>query len=108
VPRLLEGGMTLQVFSLVTRQPGVDNEEATDPDRPDLITRLGILHFCPPSTWFSLHERAIHHARRLDDMAARSGGRLRLVRDREDLEDPLRARRAGEEVVGGLFALEGA
>ena len=34
VPRLLEGGMTLQVFSLVTRQPWGYNEEATNPDRP--------------------------------------------------------------------------
>ena len=107
VPRLLEGGMTLQVFSLVTRQPWGYNEEATNPDRPDLVTLLGLLHFWPPSTWFSLHERALYHARRLEDMAARSGGRLRLVRDRDDLEDLLRARRAGEEVVGGLFALEG-
>ena len=108
VPRLLEGGMALQVFSLVTRQPWGYNEEATDPDRPDLVALLGLLHFWPPSTWFSLRERALYHARRLEDMAARSGGRLRLVRDREDLEDLLRARRAGQEVVGGLFALEGA
>jgi microsomal dipeptidase-like Zn-dependent dipeptidase len=108
VPRLLQGGMTLQVFSLVTRQPWGYNEEATDPDRPDLVTLLGLLHFWPPATWFSLHERALYHARRLEEMAARSGGRLRLVRDRGDLEDLLRAKRAGEEVVGGLFALEGA
>jgi microsomal dipeptidase-like Zn-dependent dipeptidase len=107
VPRLLEGGVALQVFSLVTQQPWGYNEEATDPDRPDLVTLLGILHFWPPSTWFSLPERALYHARRLEDMAARSGGRLRLVRDREGLEELLRERRAGRQVVGGLFALEG-
>jgi hypothetical protein len=76
VPRLLEGGMTLQVFSLVTRQPWGYNEEATNPDRPDLVTLLGLLHLWPPSTWFSLHGRTLYHARRLEDMAARSGGRL--------------------------------
>jgi microsomal dipeptidase-like Zn-dependent dipeptidase len=108
VPRLLEGGMALQVFSLVTRQPWGYNEEATNPDRPDLVALLGLLHFWPPSTWFSLPQRALYHARRLEEMAARSAGRLRLVRDRGDLEDLLGARRAGEEVVGGLFALEGA
>jgi microsomal dipeptidase-like Zn-dependent dipeptidase len=107
VPRLLEGGMALQVFSLVTKQPWGYNEEATRADRPDLVTLLGILHGWPPRTWFSLHERALYHARRLEDAAARSNGRLRLVRDREDLEALLRARRAGEDVVGGLFALEG-
>jgi microsomal dipeptidase-like Zn-dependent dipeptidase len=41
-------------------------------------------------------------------MAARSDGRLRLVRDREDLQRLLQARRAGEGVVGGLLAIEGA
>jgi microsomal dipeptidase-like Zn-dependent dipeptidase len=108
VPRLLEGGVALQVFSLVTRQPWGYNEEATNPNRPDLMTLLALLHFWPPNTWFNLHERTLYHARRLEGMAARSGGRLRLVRDREDLEDLLRARRAGEEIVGGLFAIEGA
>jgi microsomal dipeptidase-like Zn-dependent dipeptidase len=108
VPRLLEGGVALQVFSLVTRQPWGYNEEATDPARPDLVALLGLLHFWPPSALLSLPERALYHARRLEGMAARSGGRLRLVRDREDLEELLRARRAGQEVVGGLFALEGA
>ncbi len=108
VPRLLEGGVTLQVFSLVTKQPWGWNEERTDPARPDLFTLLAILHLWPPSTWFSLHERALYHARRLENMAARSEGRLRLVRNREDLERLLEARREGAEVVGGLFAIEGA
>jgi microsomal dipeptidase-like Zn-dependent dipeptidase len=108
VPRLLEGGMALQVFSLVTRQPWGYNEEATDPDRPDLVALLGVLHFWPPTTWWSLRERTLYHAGRLEDMAARSDGRLRLVRDRDDLDGLLRARRAGQDVVGGLFALEGA
>jgi microsomal dipeptidase-like Zn-dependent dipeptidase len=108
VPRLLEGGTALQVFSLVTHQPWGYNEEATDPDRLDLIFLLSVSRGWPPSTWFSLHERVVYQARRLTEMAARSEGRLRLVRSRDDLEALLRARRDGEAVVGGLFALEGA
>jgi microsomal dipeptidase-like Zn-dependent dipeptidase len=107
VPRLLEGGVTLQVFSLVTQQPWGYTEERTDPDRPDLITLLALTHLWPPSTYFSLHARVLYHTRRLEDMAARSDGRLRLVRNREDLERLLEARRAGAEVVGGLLAIEG-
>jgi len=107
VPRLLEGGVTLQVFSLVTSQPLGYSEERTDSSRPDLMTLLGILHFWPPSTWFSLLDRALYHARRLEDMAERSEGRLRLVRDRRDLEELIQDRNAGAKVVGALFALEG-
>jgi microsomal dipeptidase-like Zn-dependent dipeptidase len=107
IPRLLEGGVTLQVFSVVTRVPWGYNEERTDSDRLDLITLFALVRPWPPSTWFSLHERVLYHARRLEDMAARSNGRLRLVRDREDLERLLQAREAGEAVVGGLLAIEG-
>ena len=107
IPRLLDGGVALQVFSLVTRAPLGYNEEATDPDRPDLITLFALTHFWPPSTYFSQRERVLYHAGRFEDMAARSDGRLRLVRDRGDLETLLAARRAGEQVVGGLLAIEG-
>ncbi len=108
VPRLLEGGVALQVFSLVTRAPLGYNEEATNPDRPDLVTWIALTHFWPPRTWFDLHQRVLHHAGRLERMAEGSGGRLGLVRDRDDLEALLAARRAGRPVVGGLLAIEGA
>ncbi len=108
VPRLLEGGVAMQVFSLVTRQPWGYNEESTDADSPDLITLFAFVNRWPPSTYFDLHERVLYQARRLENMAARSGGRLRLVRDRASLEDLLRARQEGERAVGGLLAIEGA
>ncbi len=108
VPRLQEGGVALQVFSLVSKIPLGYNEEATDPDQLDIITLLGMTHLWPPQTWFSLHERALYHARRLAEMAERSKGQLRLIRSREDLDRLLAERANGKRVVGGIFAIEGA
>ncbi|MCP4038696.1 MAG: peptidase M19 [bacterium] len=108
IPRLLEGGTALQVFSLITRIPLGYNEVATDPDQLDMITLVALTHLWPPATYFSLHERSLYHARRLEDMARHSKGRLRLIRDRQDLEQLTAARARGEAVVGGLFSIEGA
>jgi microsomal dipeptidase-like Zn-dependent dipeptidase len=108
LPRLREGGVALQVFSINTRVPRGFNIERTHADRLDLVTLLALSHLWPPSTFFSLPQRALYQARRLEEMAARSEGYLRLVRNREDLEGLLRARSSGEKVVGGLLAIEGA
>ncbi len=107
IPRLLEGGVALQVFSVVTQAPFGYDLERTDGDRPDFVTLLALVRLWPPSTWFDRRARVLYHARRLGDMAERSRGRFRIVRDRDDLERLLEARRAGEEVVGGLIAIEG-
>jgi len=108
VPRLHDGGAAVQVFSLISKIPLGYNEEATDPDRLDIITLLGMTHFWPPRTWFSLHERALYHARRLTSMSERSGGQLRMVRTKDDLDRLLADRIEGKKVIGAIFAIEGA
>ncbi|MBW2390173.1 MAG: membrane dipeptidase [Deltaproteobacteria bacterium] len=107
IPRLQEGGVAVQVFSLLTRMPLGYNEEATDADQPDILTLIALTHLWPRSAIFNQHERVLYHARRLHDMAARSKGQFRLIRNRSDLEEVLKLRRQGQDVVGGLFALEG-
>lgn len=100
VPRLLEGNVALQVFTVVSKMPFVVSHTRT-PATSDMVTVLGVLSGWPPRTWFSLYERARHHAARLERFAAASGGRLRIVRTARDLDAPAGA-------VGGLLGLEGA
>jgi microsomal dipeptidase-like Zn-dependent dipeptidase len=107
LPRMLEGGMALQVFSVVSKAPFGYDLERTDGDRPDYVTLLALQQLWPIATYTSLHERVLYQGRRLEDMADRSDGRLRLLRSREDLERLLEARRAGEAAVGALLAIEG-
>lgn len=108
VPRLIQGGVGLQVFGVVTKVPSTLNIERNPSDARDQITLLSVAQRWPVSTWRSLAARASHQAGKLRELAQRSNDRLILVTSRLDLERLLVRRAAGEHVVGGLLALEGA
>lgn len=107
VPRLLEGRVALQAFTVVTKTPRSMNIESNDGDS-DNITLLAILQGWPPRTWGSLAERAIHQANRLHATAADSEGRLAVVRTRDDLRGFLSSRTTDEPTVAAFLGLEGA
>lgn len=107
VPRLIEGGVALQVFGVVTQSPASQNFERTPAEDPDTITLLAFLQRWPIATWTSRRARAEHQAAKLVRAAEASGGALRVIRSREDLERLLAARGRGEKTVGGLLGLEG-
>jgi microsomal dipeptidase-like Zn-dependent dipeptidase len=108
VPRLGDGNVALQVFSTVTKTPrGLNYERNTA--ETDNITALAVLQRWPARTWGSLRARALHQAARLADAAARSGGRLVLVRTAAELDAFVAARAAAptERRVAALLATEG-
>lgn len=110
LPRLQDGHVALQVFSVVTKTPRGINYERNSADT-DNITFLAIAERYPLRAWFDLRERARWQGERLKDAVARSAARgdsaLRLIRSRDDLAALLDARRAGQRVVGALLSLEG-
>jgi len=107
IPRLIEGNVALQVFAVPTKVPRHLNIERND-DRSDDIALVALVQGWPATTWRSLLARAEYLAKRLIDTAARSGGSFVVVRTTADLESLLARRAAGEVVVGGLLAIEGA
>ena len=107
VPRLLEGNVALQAFTVVTKTPRHLNIESND-DRSDNVTLLAMAQHWPPATWFSLKERALYQARRFDTAAARSEGRLTVLRSRSDLAAYRQRRRIERGITAGLLGLEGA
>ncbi len=106
VPRLVDGGAALQVFSIVTHAPMGINIKSNDAGRGDLITALAVASGWPRRTWTSRLERARHQAGTFEAAVKRSGGRLVAVRTREDLREYLAARGTG--TVAGLLSVEGA
>lgn len=107
VPRLLDGNVALQMFTIVTKSPRHLNIDRND-DSSDNVRLLAIAGRWPPRTWGDLTERALYQAQRLADMARRSDGQLVLVRTKAEL-DALLTRRATEpRVVGALLGIEGA
>jgi microsomal dipeptidase-like Zn-dependent dipeptidase len=107
VPRLIEGNVALEAFTVVTKSPRGLNNERND-DRSDMITALAIVERWPPRTWTSLRERALYQARKLRDTADRSEGRLTVLRTRDDLARYLERRRTQPAITAGLLGLEGA
>ena len=106
VPRLIEGNVGLQVFSVVTKSPVGQNYESNAGDT-DQITPMVIAQLWPLRTWTSLKERALYQAQKLRDAAARSDGRLTIIRTKAGLEQYLARREQDPNVVAGLLAMEG-
>jgi len=107
VPRLIEGHVALQAFTVVTRTPrGLNFQRNTGGS--DNILLLSLVELWPPRTWTSLTQRALYQAARLHDFAARSQGRLSLIQSRADLEAYLSRRAAGQPATAGFLGIEGA
>jgi microsomal dipeptidase-like Zn-dependent dipeptidase len=107
VPRLIEGGVALQVFAVTTKVPRNLNIERND-DRSDDILLVAIGRGWPPATWRSLLARAEYQAGRLQAFADRSKGKLTVIRRQGDLEAFLARRATDPGIVAGLLAIEGA
>lgn len=108
LPRLQEGNVALQAFTVATRTPHGLNIESNAADAPDDLTVLAIVQRWPRRTWTSRTERALYQAQRLAEAAARSNGALVILRSRDDLASFLERRRRDPRLVGAWLGLEGA
>ncbi len=106
VPRLRAGGVAIQVFSSVTKTPKNQNYESNGADT-DNITLLVMAQLQPPRTWTSLLQRSLYHAEKLQAASAESGGTLRILRTRADLDAVLAARRHNRAITGAMLSVEG-
>ncbi len=107
LPRLQEGGVGLQVFSLPTIVPFGLNVERNEAGGLDSLTFAGIAQLSPTAL-LGPTGRAELRADQLRGAARASSDALILIETRSDLERIQAARAAGAEVTGGLLALEGA
>ena len=109
VPRLIEGNVALQSFTIVTKTPYVwkMNIERND-DTSDMITILAIAHRWPMATWRSLTQRALYQAKKLQDAAARSGGKLTVIRTSAELSNNLDRRVTEPNITAAFLGIEGA
>ena len=107
LPRLREGGVGLQVFAAPTVVPLGMNMERTSSNALDLLDWSGDL-LRPGLGRSSPMQRALLIAQALEALARESGGRLVVVRSREDLRELQEARSENPGVVGAVLAIEGA
>ncbi|MDX6382977.1 MAG: rane dipeptidase [Blastocatellia bacterium] len=107
VPRLIEGNVALQAFTIVTKVPRGLNIESNS-DQSDMITLLAIAERWPISTWRSLPERTLYQAQKLEGLAARSNGKFTVIKTAVDLNAYLKRRAADQECTAGFLGVEGA
>jgi microsomal dipeptidase-like Zn-dependent dipeptidase len=107
LPRLVEGNVALQAFTLVTKSPRNMNIERNSGDT-DNITLLAMAQRWPVASWSSLTERALYQAHRLDDLAKASNGKFTLIRDAAGLESYLSKRMVDPSLTAGFLGVEGA
>lgn len=107
VPRLIEGNVAIQGFTVVTKTPRKLNIERND-DKTDNILLLALCERWPISTWTSLTERALFQAKNLHNFAKNSQGKLRIIKSKTDLETYLQEREKTPNITAGFLGIEGA
>lgn len=107
VPRLIEGNVAVQGFTVVTKTPRNMNIE-NNTGATDNITLLAFAQGWPLAAWTNLTERAIYQARRLHEAAAASNGQLVLLKTKDDVRRYLARRQTERAIVAGFLGIEGA
>jgi membrane dipeptidase len=106
IPRLLEGNVALQVFSIPTVAP----VRAGIPWIPTEVDTMGLLVFAegwPPQTYKSTYERAIHAMRRFHGVAKESQGTFRVITSVTNLEAYAYERKNTPQLTAGILGVEG-
>ncbi len=107
VPRLIDGNVAVQAFTIVTKTPRNMNIEAND-DSTDNITLLAFVERWPFAALSSLKERALYQASRLHKFAERSNGKLTIIKTANDLNNYLERRKNDANITAGFLGIEGA
>jgi microsomal dipeptidase-like Zn-dependent dipeptidase len=106
LPRLAEGNVSIQAFTVVTTSPrGLNIYQNSD--STDMIRYIAMSEGWPPRTWNSPKQRALYQAARLQKFADQSKGALVIFRSRRDLRSFLTTR-AATHAVAGFLGTEGA
>jgi len=106
VPRLQEGHVAMQVFSVVTKTPRGMNYDHNTGDT-DNVLLLAIAQRWPRATWTSLRGRAVYQADKLRDAVLRSANTLTLITTREEMAAFVERRAGDPAQVSALLAIEG-
>ena len=106
LPRMQEGNIALQNFTVVTKVPFGVNIEKND-DKSNMVTIAVVAQLWPVKTWFSLKERALYQAAKLRQFAELSNGKLVVIKSADDLIRFEQRRLKEPGIAGGVLGIEG-
>ena len=106
-PRMQQGNVAFQTFTIVTKSPKGQNVDSNSTDASDRITLLSIAQGQSPKTWFSLANRAIYQINKLHDFEKKYNEKFIVIKSKEDFNRLLQKRKSDKSYIGGLLGLEG-
>jgi membrane dipeptidase len=106
LPRLREGNVGLQVFSIVNDVPMGINIDSNSSDHFDLLVPLSIAQLWPPQTWFSPYQRTQWQIGKLRKLAQNNAD-LMIITNQKELAIWKNRRDHGEKVIAAILSLEG-
>ena len=107
IPRLIQGNVALQSFTIVSNYPFLVNTGCNFAFT-DVFCCFSFLQGMPFKTAFSSRERALYQINKLHDAEKRSGGKFFIIRRKADLDDYLAMRKKNRNIAAGFIGLEGA
>ena len=107
LPRMQEGNLSLQAFTIVSKLPKGINIHKNTADN-DQITLLALAQHWPFKTLTSLKERALYQSAKLHDFAKKSGEQFIIIKNKNDLANFIAARKQGRKLTAGFLGIEGA
>jgi membrane dipeptidase len=107
VPRLIEGGIALQVLSMPVKTPRGLNIER-NADTSDQVLAIALAKRWPPATWRRLLPRVLYLAARAHRFADDSDGQFRILRSQADLAPYLADRATNPAMTAAVLSIEGA
>ncbi len=107
LPRMQDGNLSLQAFTIVSKVPKGLNIHKNTADS-DQITLLALAEHWPFKSLTSLKERALYQAHKLHDYAKKSNGQFVIIKSKSDLAKFIAARHDGKKLTAGFLGIEGA
>lgn len=116
IPRLIEGNVGIQAFTVFTKIPLPYYRLLSTPwlqryytgYAPDVATLLAIAQLGDNRKRGNLFDRAIYYAERLQKWADQSQGKFTVIRSQHDLQNYLAQRASRPDITAGFLGLEGA
>lgn len=106
IPRLIEGKVSLQAFTIVSKVPFGLNMKSNS-ESSDLLIFQSIASGRSPKTWFNYYGRAIAQCNELENFAKKSDGKFRILHSSTDLKNYLSDIKSQPEITAGFIGLEG-
>lgn len=106
IPKLIQGNVALQAFTIVSKVPyGINFQENSA--QSDMLKLHSFATGRNPLTWWSIKARVVAQCNELKKYAKKSDGQFRILYSSDDLKKYLTDRAVNPKISAGFLGIEG-